>query len=66
MENLTVRIMVSDAGLHYKDIAHHIGITPEYLSRLMKKELSPGNRLRIIQAIQTMKETEGRRENDGE
>ena len=55
MKNIDVRIMVADAKIHYKDIANHIGVTPEYLSRLMKKDLTPENRLRIIKAIQTLK-----------
>ena len=51
MENLDVRILVSDQGLKYRDIADELNIGQEWLSRLMRRPLSPENKLRILGAI---------------
>ena len=48
MKNLDIRIAVKDSGLTYKAIAKEIGISPEWLCRLMKADLSPENQIRII------------------
>ena len=55
MENIDIRIMISDLGLKYKDIARVIGITPPWLCRLMKKPLSLKDRVRIIDAIERLR-----------
>ena len=51
MTNIDIRLAVSDKGLTYRQIAEDMGITPEYLSRLMSKDLKPGMRERILNAI---------------
>lgn len=51
MKNLDVRIYVQESGLKYKDIAKQMGITPEWLSRLMRHNLQPEMRERIMTAI---------------
>lgn len=56
MKNLDIRLLVSESGLYYKDIAREMNITPIWLSRLMKEELSTQNRVRIIDAIESLKE----------
>lgn len=55
LKNLDVRQIVEDSGLKYQRIAEEIGISPEWLSRLMRKELSPENKLRIMDAIGRLK-----------
>lgn len=55
MRNLNIRLMVSDAGLRYREIAAEMGISPEWLSRLLSKELSSANKIRILTAIDRLK-----------
>ena len=62
MKNLDIRILVRENGLTYKRIAQKIGISPEWLSRLMARKLSDENRERIISAVEAMIEEEA--END--
>lgn len=59
MTNLDIRLAVSDKGLTYRQIAAEMGITPEYLSRLMSKDLKPGMRERILNAIDRLEDFEG-------
>lgn len=61
MENIDIRILVSDSGLTYKDIAKEIGIHRGSLSRLMSRQLSPENRIRIVTAIDRIKTREAMR-----
>ena len=58
MKNLDIRIAVKESGLTYKAIAKEIGVTPEWLCRLMGAVLSPGNQLRIMTAIDRLKARE--------
>lgn len=58
MENLDVRVMVMSSGLTYKEIAQEIGISRYYLSRIMRKRLSPENKIRIMTAIDRLKARE--------
>lgn len=51
MKNQSIRDLVYHHRLTYKRIAEQIGISPEWLSRLLAKELSEGNRVRIETAI---------------
>ena len=51
MKNLDIRILVSENRLTYKDIADEMNISREWLSRLMRNDLSVKNRVRILQAI---------------
>ena len=36
LENIEIRMMVSEARLTYRQIARHIGVTSEYLSKCMR------------------------------
>ena len=54
MKNIEVRMMVSECNLKYRDIAKKIGISPRWLSRLLRDELSPENRERILRAIEEL------------
>ena len=56
MENLSLRISIKEAGFTYRQIADEIGITYSYLSRLMAKPLSSANQIRVLSAIQSLKE----------
>ena len=65
MKNLDIRILVREKGLTYKRIAQKIGISPEWLSRLMARnsrlmarKLSGENRERILAAIEEIKREE--------
>ena len=58
MRNLDIRILVRENGLTYKRIAQKIGISPEWLSRLMARKLSDENRERIISAVEAIKAEE--------
>lgn len=58
MKNLDIRITVNESGLTYKQIAKEIGISPEWLCRLMRNDLSPENKIRILTAIDRIKERE--------
>lgn len=58
MENLNIRVAVKDSGVTYKAIAKEIGVTPEWLCRLMRKELSSENQIRIMTAIDRLKAKE--------
>ena len=61
MENVDIRLLVSDSGLTYKAIAKEIGIHRGSLSRLMRTQLSPENRIRILTAIDQIKAREAGR-----
>lgn len=58
MKNLDVRILVSESGLKYKAIADQMGISAEWLSKLMKYTLTAENKARIIAAINKLKGVE--------
>ena len=55
MKNLEIRMMVSENGLRYKDVAKEIGISREWLSRLLKDEMTPENKDRVIRAVLKLK-----------
>lgn len=59
MRNLDIRIMVSESGLKYTDIARQIGISRQYLSFLMRYNLTPENRNKILKAIRELREERG-------
>ena len=51
--------MVSESGLLYQDIAKQMGISRVWLSNLMRHDLSPENRNKILKAIRELKEERG-------
>ena len=55
MRNLDIRVMVSESGLKYTDIARQIGISRQYLSLLMRYDLTPENRNKILKAIRELR-----------
>ena len=54
MNNLDIRMIVSEKGLKYKDIAKELNISREWLSRLMRKDLTIDNKVRIMGAIERL------------
>lgn len=55
MKNIDIRLMVSESGVHYTDIAKKMGIGRVWLSKLMSRDLDYGRRRQIIEAIQELK-----------
>lgn len=55
MRNLDIRVMVSESGLRYIDIAKQMGISRVWLSNLMRYELTTENREKILRAIRELK-----------
>lgn len=55
MKNIDVRVLVSESGVTYKAIAAELGITPEWLSRLMRFTLTAENKARITAAVEKLK-----------
>jgi len=51
LQNIDVRMAVSDSGLTYKEIAEKMGIHRCSLSRLMRTPLNPKDKARIMSAI---------------
>ena len=58
MKNLDIRMLVSEKGLQYKDIAREMCISPEWLSRLLRFTLTPEDKLRIMNAIERLRGVE--------
>jgi len=54
VNNLDIRMLVSENGLKYKDIAKELNISREWLSRLMKDDLTIDNKVRIMGAIERL------------
>lgn len=54
VKNLDIRMLVSENGLKYKDIAKSLGISREWLCRLMRSDLSVDNKVRIMGAIERL------------
>ena len=54
--NAEIRSLVSESGITYKAISERIGITPEWLSKLLSKELSAFQRKRIMAAVNELTE----------
>ena len=54
MKNIDLRVEISESGLKYKEIAAVMGITPRWLSNIMRYDLTPENHDRIIQAIEVL------------
>ena len=54
MNNLDIRMLVSEKRLKYKDIAKELDISREWLCRLLRNELSPENKIRVMRAIDSL------------
>ena len=56
MNNLDIRLFVEESGLFYKDIAKEMGVSREWLSKLMNKTISEYQKERIWNAALKLKE----------
>ena len=54
MRNLDIRVMVSESRLKYGDVAKQMGISRQYLSLLMRYDLTVENREKILKAIREL------------
>jgi len=54
VKNLDIRMMVSDYGMKYRDIADEMNISRQHLSRLLRYELTPDNKIRVMRAIDNL------------
>ncbi len=54
--NLDVRRMIEDSGLMNKQIALHMGVSPNHFANLMAFPLSDRNRKRIRKAIKELED----------
>ena len=54
MKNLDIRILVSENGLKYRDVAAEMNISSQHLSRLLRYELTPENKIRVMRAIDSL------------
>ena len=54
LNNLDIRMTLSDKGITYRQVAAEMGITPVYLSRLMADDLRPSMRERVLAAIDSL------------
>lgn len=55
MNNLDIRLYVKGSGLLFKDVAEQMGVTPEYLSRVLRYQLKPEMRERILTAVRELR-----------
>ena len=55
MNNLDIRLYVKDSGLLFNDVAEQMGVTPEYLSRVLRYQLKPEMRERILTAVRELR-----------
>lgn len=56
MANKEIRDLVSEAGITYRSIAKKVGISPEWLSKLLSKDLTDFQRNRIMAAATELSE----------
>ena len=49
--NLDVRVAVIESNVTFKQIAAQMGVTPEYISRVLGRPLKAGMRERILAAL---------------
>jgi predicted DNA-binding protein (UPF0251 family) len=55
VRNIDIRVMVSESGLRYTEIAKQMGISRVWLSNLMRYDLTTDNREKILRAIRELK-----------
>ena len=59
MENMEIRMEVMQSGITYKRLAKEMGISREWLSRLMSRPLSKENRLKLVDALARIQTDKG-------
>lgn len=58
LENIDIRLVMSECGFKYRDLAKVMGVGANYLSRIMRNPLSNYHREKILQAIEKLKDNE--------
>lgn len=56
MNNSDIRLLIMTSGLKHKEVARQMGITPEWFSNVLRRDLKPEMRTRIIEAVEKLKE----------
>ena len=54
MKNSDIRVCASEYGVRMWELADQLGISPETLSRKLRRELEPAEKERMIQTIQAI------------
>lgn len=54
MKNSDIRVCAIEYGVRMWELADQLGISPETLSRKLRRELEPAEKERMIQSIQTI------------
>ena len=58
-QNSEIRKAIAESGLKKYEIAHAIGVTDAWFSKMLRFELSEEKKNQIINAIHQLKESEG-------
>ena len=53
--NVGIRVMMMEYGITQYDLAEQLGVTPSWISRLLRENLSEENESRINSAIESIK-----------
>jgi len=53
--NVGIRVLMMEYGITQYDIAEQLGVTPSWISRLLRENLSEENESRINSAIESIK-----------
>lgn len=54
MKNSNIRVCTIEYGVRMWELADQLGISPETLSRKLRRELEPAEKERMIQTIQAI------------
>lgn len=52
--NIEVRVQMMEHGITQYDLAKELSVTPSWVSRLLRSNLSPKDRMRIMSAIEKL------------
>lgn len=53
--NMSIRVLMMEQGITQYDLAEQLGVTPSWISRLLRENLSEENKSRINAAIESIK-----------
>jgi len=53
--NVGIRVLMMEYGITQYDLAEQLGVTPSWISRLLRENLSEENESRINSAIESIK-----------
>lgn len=53
--NVGIRVLMMEYGITQYDLAEQLGVTPSWISRLLRENLSEENKSRINSAIESIK-----------